>query len=64
MLYSLEDNFFIAAEHERLEELYNLIMNAQSIDDIAENFNLDDVIPYYKLEDLKKEAKFLYEEIK
>ncbi len=64
MLYSLEDNFFIAAEYERLEELYNLIMNAQSIDDIAEKFNLDDVIPYYKLEDLKKEAKFLYEEIK
>lgn len=63
-MYNLEDNFHIAKSNGRLDELYGLIANAKSLDDLAEKFQLDDVLPYYTLKDLKLESERLYLEYK
>ena len=59
-MYNLEDNFYLAAASNRLDELYGLIMNVMDIHELDEKFQLDDVIPYYTLEELKTASKHFY----
>ncbi len=63
-MYNLEDNFYLASTSNRLDELYGLIMNATDIHELDEKFQLDDVIPYYTLQELKEASKNLYLEYK
>lgn len=66
MLYNLDDCFVIAKNANELDDLVNAINNAKSKnDDSLEKFYyLDDVLPYYSLDELKELVSDLYDEYK
>jgi hypothetical protein len=65
-MYNLDDCFIIAKGMNQMDELLNAILNAKDKnDEILESFYfLDDVLPYYTLDELKELAKVTYDEYK
>ena len=65
-MYNLDDCFIIAKGTNQMDELLNAILNAKDKnDEILESFYfLDDVLPYYTLDELKELAKQTYDEFK
>jgi len=65
-MYNLDDCFIIAKGTNQMDELLNAILNAKDKnDEILESFYfLDDVLPYYTLDELKELAKVTYDEYK
>jgi|LakMenEpi03Aug12_release.lakeMendotaPanAssembly.Ray.scaffolds.fasta_scaffold6334943_1 hypothetical protein len=66
IMYNLDDCFIIAKGMNQMDELLNAILNAKDKnDEILESFYfLDDVLPYYTLDELKELAKVTYDEYK
>ena len=65
-MYNLDYCFIIAKGTNQMDELLNAILNAKDKnDEILESFYfLDDVLPYYTLDELKELAKVTYDEYK
>lgn len=66
MLYNLDDCFIIAKSSNELDDLVNAINNAESKNDesLERFYYLDDVLPYYSLDELKELSTDLYAEYK
>jgi hypothetical protein len=66
MLYNLDDCFIIAKSSNELDDLVNAINNAESKNDesLERFYYLDDVLPYYSLDELKELSTDLHTEYK
>ena len=64
MLHNLDDCFIIAKNDGELDDLVNAINNAKSWNDASLDrfFYLDDIVPYYSLDEIKALIPDLYNE--